>query len=439
MLVLLILAVPFTASGCGEIALFFGAGIPEGVTVDGVSVAGLKAKEADEVLPEIQQAIKDRISFVFVYNGQKIPLGKQYFNISLNPGKIFQEAIMAGKKNVNYSVDYTIDVSPAREAITKLAAKYNVQPADAQFIVKPDNPIDQKFEYTASKDGIIILENALFTKLEQNAANKDFSKIIVPFITTKAGVSLEDVKKNTTLIGSFQTLFKKPKLGYSNRVFNIAKAAALMNGKVLQPGEEFDMNAILGPRTFHRGWREAGAIWDGMMVHEPGGGVCQVSTTTWNAALYAGLEITERRNHSIPSAYVPLGRDATVSTGAQNLKFVNNKQYPIYIFATANKTEKWLQVDIYGPSFPEGYEVKISQRQTDSWAPVGEDEYIVDLTLAPGEQVEDRDRRNGKSAVTYVDHYLNGQRVQRIVLTSIYKASVAIIRYNPGPSPTPAP
>ncbi len=130
------------------------------------------------------------------------------------------------------------------------------------------------------------------------------------------------------------------------RTSNIRTSAGYMNDIVLAPGNEFSFNQMVGQRTKARGFQEAGAYVNGRLVPEFGGGVCQMSTTTYNAALLANLQITERNNHSMTVGYVPLGLDAMVNWGTSDLRFVNNTKFPIRILA--EQKTNYVKVTILG-------------------------------------------------------------------------------------------
>ncbi|MCQ4699200.1 VanW family protein, partial [Paeniclostridium sordellii] len=104
---------------------------------------------------------------------------------------------------------------------------------------------------------------------------------------------------------------------------------------ILMPGEEFSYNKATGPRSKANGYKDAPVIVNGKIQDGSGGGVCQVSTSIYNSVLYSGLEITQVRNHSLPSSYAPMGKDATVAYDYLDLKFKNTYKHPIYIHTTA--------------------------------------------------------------------------------------------------------
>ena len=117
-----------------------------------------------------------------------------------------------------------------------------------------------------------------------------------------------------------------------NRVLNIKLACSHISGMTVNSGEEFSFNAIVGKRSYENGWLDAPVIIDGQKSYGPGGGVCQVSTTLYMAAVNSGMEITERHTHSEPVAYAPAGSDATVVYGVKDMKFVNTSGNTVIIY-----------------------------------------------------------------------------------------------------------
>ena len=135
-----------------------------------------------------------------------------------------------------------------------------------------------------------------------------------------------DIFKDT--LASFTTNYS---ISNQDRTTNLELAASKINGTILSPGEEFSYNTIVGARTIAAGYKEAKIYSNGEVVDGLGGGICQISSTLYNAIIYANLEVTERYNHQFTTSYVPAGRDATVVYGVKDLKFVNNRSYPIKI------------------------------------------------------------------------------------------------------------
>lgn len=170
-------------------------------------------------------------------------------------------------------------------------------------------------------------------------AKEDAGKVIVPVAEIKPPVTSELLGRINGVIGHYSTVFP---LASRNRVYNIQVAASNINDTLLMPGEGFSFNE----KTQKSGYRRATVIVSGRVQQGVGGGICQVSSTLYNSVLYAGLKVTERHRHSIPSGYVPPGRDATVYGNLLDFKFENDKDYPVYIrsYTQGNR----LHVLIYG-------------------------------------------------------------------------------------------
>ena len=193
------------------------------------------------------------------------------------------------------------------------------------------------------------------------------------------------------------------------------------------------MNAILGPRNGENGWKEATGIRDAVYVQEYGGGVCQVSTTLYNAVLMADLTVTERTHHSWPLGYIGIGRDATISTGGPNFKFRNTQEVPITIGAHTDKKKKTVTVCIYGRPLADGETIRITSKKVET-LPEPETEVIIDASLAPGVQQVVREPRQGSVAVTYKEYYdADGNFLRREQVTKDkYRSIKGIIHIGPG-------
>ena len=182
----------------------------------------------------------------------------------------------------------------------------------------------------------------------------------------------EDEKFEVRLLSSYTTYFDSKNEARSH---NIRLAAALIDGAVVENGEVFSFNAVVGQRTAERGFERANIIENGEFVEGIGGGVCQVSTTLYNAALLAGCRVVEYHPHSLPVSYVPPSRDAMVSGTFFDLKFENATGSTIYL--TAQTGENYVRFRVYGRDF--GIEYDLSSEVTGSIeAP---EEFTTDLSL----------------------------------------------------------
>lgn len=254
-----------------------------------------------------------------------------------------------------------------------------------------------------------------FNKAKEGKEFEVKAKAIVPSITK------EDLEKNLfkDVLGEYTTSVS----GSSVRKNNVRLAGEKCN-VILLPGEEFSYNQTVGKRTKENGFGEAGAYLNGETVQEVGGGVCQTSSTLYNAVVLANLEVTERTNHTYISSYVPIGRDATVSWGGPDFKFKNNRDYPIKIeasYAGGKLTCKIIGTDV------DGSYVKFTSERTGDVA--YNTKYENDATIPEGQQVTKQAGSNGGKAVSYRLVYdKDGKLIsKKKEANSYYKGHEAII------------
>ena len=165
---------------------------------------------------------------------------------------------------------------------------------------------------------------------------------------------VEEPEINETLVLSSYSTKYKTEGKYKSRASNIAQAAENLNGVILYPGEEFSFNGVVGQRKKSSGFKKAPVYMKGLSTLGMGGGICQVSSTLYAAAMLGRLEITERNAHSRPSDYIPIGMDATVSWPELDLRFKNNKEVPLKFAAQTSNGE--ITISIIGCECD--YEVK---------------------------------------------------------------------------------
>lgn len=246
------------------------------------------------------------------------------------------------------------------------------------------------------------------------------SNIDVPFIEGEKRVTDQELAAINEVASEFTTSFPTSK---RSRCANILLASSKLNGIVLMPGEQVSFNGTVGRRTEKAGFQVAGVFKNGKHDVDVGGGICQVSTTLYNAALYANLKIVERHNHSMPVAYVPLGRDATVDYGALDLEIQNNTDHAIAINSEYHPGK--LTFRILGKKNP-NLQVKIESDGRQRWS--SGTQVVVDPTLAPGKTKVVDKGASGQQISTYRLVYKDGKLVERQPLgRSYYKGGQKII------------
>lgn len=233
--------------------------------------------------------------------------------------------------------------------------------------------------------------------------------IEIPMEELAPAVTRDMLQSQFVLRGSFYTSFSD---STKNRKYNIRFGADKINGTILKPGDVFSANETLGKRTRANGWKNAGAYESGEVVQQAGGGVCQLSSTLYNAALYADMEIVERRNHSMPVHYVNRGRDATINSVGNiiDFKFKNNTSSDVIIIAYTDGNI--LHMEIYGVPFEtEEYDrIEIRTKQVSSTSIKTEYTYIPTKPTTYSKVISKGSR--GYKVRTYKDYYKGDVRVK---------------------------
>ncbi len=299
-------------------------------------------------------------------------------------------------------------------------------PKDAYFELEP-------YQIYPDQDGIdfkITVEEA-----KELVASEDKEEYVIPLVISKAEKTLNDLGTEAFpyLVSEFTTKYDASN---KNRSTNLRIAAEKINGLVLMPGDVFSFNKIVGKRTVEEGYRDAKIYADGGVVDGLAGGICQISSTLYNAALLANLEIVERRNHTFTTSYLPAGKDATVVYGAIDFQFKNSRTYPIKIEASvANGIAEF---KIHGMEEEKEYEIRILPVRTSS-IPYSTT-YEEDPTLLPGQEKVVQAGHAGYKVTTYKEVRYNGQVVSKDVISSdTYSPMRTIKKVAPGMIPPATP
>lgn len=250
----------------------------------------------------------------------------------------------------------------------------------------------------------------------------------IPVVVDRKTVPDEELEKIVEVASEFTTRFSE---GKASRSHNIRTAAKKIDGLVLAPGEAFSFNKTVGRRTVKGGFMIAGVYKNGKHDVDVGGGICQVSTTLYNAALFADLKIARRSNHSMPVPYVPLGRDATVDYGSADLVFKNTLNQPIAINASVSSgTITFRILGVKDPSTS----VKLIGGPARSWDVGVKQE--PDPSLPPGKTKVIEKGSRGHAITTYRVVYRDGREVRRESLgQSFYRGGKRIVAVGTAKAP----
>ena len=337
-------------------------GIFQGVTIDGRDVTGLSEAEALALLQdEYKTEIGGQVLTLYYEDAEKEDAEEMKWEIpfaEIGAGYDVEGAVKAAyetgragtadenfkvgkqllKGNIDIEVVYTYDEVLMNAKLDEIAEEFDCEAEDSTVTRK-----NGKFVITDEKDGLVMDKEKTMEAVAEVMETRMSGKVLIVAEVTKPEVTAEDNENVTDLIGTFYTTYNNSD---RNRNTNLAVGCQYINGTILAPGEVFSANVELGSQTAAGGYKMAGVYNNGKVEQGMAGGVCQVTTTLYNAAIMAELEIVERHPHSMTVGYVPLGRDAAIAGNYKDLKFKNNTEYPIMIEAYASGGK--LVMNIYG-------------------------------------------------------------------------------------------
>lgn len=229
--------------------------------------------------------------------------------------------------NKDYKIKVSYDEAKLSEEINKIQNDIYVEVVDAKIWVSDSGTMS----YAPSTQGKELNIQSTKESIYDMIQSKTFKNIDLKVNIKEPKMTTEQAKSVDTLLASFTTKFSTKD---SNRVRNISIASNRTSNILLMPGEEFSYNNLTGRRTLSNGYKDAPVIINGVIGEGVGGGVCQVSTTIFNTALYSGMDITSRQNHSLKSSYVPIGQDAMVNDGGSDFRFRNPYNNPVVVKTT---------------------------------------------------------------------------------------------------------
>ncbi len=318
----------------------------------------------------------------------------------------------------------TYDPEKVRELAGVIENRINRDPVDAQ--VATFDYETRTFTFQPEQPGRKIDGNSLYNQLISALDRRDYrGKIVMNSQPIPAKVTAQQLADSFSLISTYTTQTTAD----GNRNNNVNLAANAVTNKVVMPGETFSFNQATGQRTAEKGYLPAAAILGGATVDEIGGGVCQVSSTLFNAAAMADMTILKRTPHTWPSNYVEKGRDATVNWPTLDFAFCNDRDTPVFIVAYYRQRE--CTVEIYGCSLGSGNSITLETQLISVTEPPVEAIYEQNPELPPGTVQEKKKPRTGYVVDTYRVYRHNGVEYRREKLcTSNYQMIQQVIEYN---------
>lgn len=321
-------------------------------------------------------------------------------------------AIMNNEKSITLPVE---TVSAQDVDIEKIYSEVHCEPQNASVTKDP-------YSISVEKQGVDFAIS--IDEVKNLLSQPDITEVTIPLKYTDAEITVGDLGEDIFgyKISSFPTKYDATN---TNRATNLTLACEKINGTILQPGEVFSFNKVVGERTTKNGFKDAIIYVDGELDYGIGGGICQVSSTLYNAVLFANLDIVERKNHSMTVNYVPIGQDATVSYGSVDFKFKNSRNYPIKIVATTNSGI--LTISIYGVKEEKEYNVTL---EVETIEKVDFDViYEYSSKIPVGQEFTKQTGKYGYKCSTYKIVSYGDQEISRTLLsTDTYKPQKAIIQ-----------
>ncbi len=427
------------------------------VYIEDLSVGGLTKEEVKIKLEDMKESEHDKQSLILYKGDIESEIAFSEIGITYNIDETIDSAFQEGhnasffeKYRISqeglpsikeYTLERTFDTQPIRAFIEKSSKLFNVEPINASIERK-----NRQFVITPEVNGEVLDQETTYQKIleaiDQPASSihkvEAVTKVAIPEYTEASFMDIQ------TLVASFSTSYNNAS---ANRNANLVVAANKIS-RTLLPDEIFYLSKQLEPFTTEAGYKNAGVIVNGKLEDGLGGGVCQVASTLYNAVLLTDIEVVMRQNHSLPVAYVPLGRDATYATGVIDFQFKNNTGYPLFIEGYCENNHVY--VNIYGhKSAKSEYDIKFESVLTDV-IPAPQAKYEDDPTLPKGKEVVDTKALDGKRIKLYKLYYKNNVLEKKeLVDSSYYKPRAAVIKRGtketdplatavPSPSPSPS-
>ena len=415
----------------------------QGTIIDGIEVGGMTTDEAfnavSATLPDKPLNIDVKLNLEgktlkldfsdaeFEYNTREV-VDKAFSNFRpLNDTDLVQlkECYngMQQLKNTpqQYETAYTVQIDGVSEKVHKV-----LDPLLDEYATTKDAYIEEfdvetrEFKIVPEVVGYVIDVDGTALAVKDLFDSKVYTgNIKVPTTPQVPEVTEEMIKAEFGLVGEMTTKCSSN----SNRNNNINQACKYIDGTILEPGAKFSFNETVGQRTSARGFKEATVILGGQYEQGLGGGICQVSSTLYNAVAKSDLKVIERNNHAWPSDYVLVGCDATVDWPALDFKFENDTEFQVIISMWFDSSDNTVHAEIYGKKLPDEQYIKL-ESQIISTTSAGANEYVEDKTMPAGQQKTIRAAHQGQTARIYKVWFdKDGNEVKREeYYTTSYKA-----------------
>ncbi len=323
------------------------------VFIQGINVSNMSKEEARIALES--DNLDEKITLN--YKEKQYVFNKSDFGVSLNKEQAITEAYNVGRtgsekerikaiksleeNKEDIPISKVIEEEKAKEKLTEICKEIEIEPKNATL--KRENG---SFVVLDGNNGLKVDFETTYQQLEKALITRGDANIEIIAKETEPQYKASDLSKVQDNLGTFSTKYTNKGGSDNNRIINMEIAASRIDGTILYPGEVFSTNEKFGETTKANGYKPAPTILNGKFVDEYGGGVCQISSTLYNAVLYSEVDVVERQNHSLKVGYLDYGYDATLAGDYIDFKFKNSTNYPIYIESYVTDNE--VVCSIYG-------------------------------------------------------------------------------------------
>ena len=376
----------------------------------------------DQIAQNINNSIDGAVvqpSYYVENDNSKLIITSGKEGVKVDEKKLLEEIYKVLDENTDDEQKIEIPVVqdiPEKINIEKIHDEIYKEVKDAYYTKDP-------FTIHPEENGIDFDVEAAKTMLQEEKPEYEIALKI-----TKPKKTVKDIGTEAfpDLLATFSTNYQASNV---SRTTNLKLASNKINGTVILPNEEFSYNKVVGERTISAGYKMAATYSNGQVVDGLGGGICQISSTLYDAVVMANLNVTTRRNHQFVTSYVPAGKDATVVWGAQDFKFVNSRKYPVRIVATVEGGVATVQ--IWGIKEEVEYNISIETKKVATIEYTTQ--YVQDASLPVGQQKVIQAGNNGRKVEAYKVTKLNGQVVSTTLLSrDTYNAMKRIVHVGAG-------
>ena len=388
--------------------------IHKGIYVDEIDLSGMTVAEAEAEVNAYAGRLEEETLTLEIFDEQvEVTLGE--LGLRCTNMDVIEEAAQLGKtgnaikrykerkdlehENKVYNLSWMVDSASVRNFVSTECVKFDSEAKDAAL-----KRVNGSFEIVDGNTGTKLdVEGSVQAILNyiENDWNKENGSVVLPVETDYPRGSEEELSRVKDVLGTFTTSYSTSN---GSRSKNISNGAQLINGTVLYPGDTFSTYEVVSPFTTANGYEMAGSYLNGKVVDSLGGGICQVSTTLYNAVLLSELEVVERSNHSMIVTYVDPSADAAIAGTYKDFKFKNDTDAPIYIEGVT--ADKKITFTIYGEETrPSNRSIKYVSKTLSTTDPG------VIIVADPGQPIGFRavdSAHRGVQAELYKHVYVNG-------------------------------